>query len=369
MRTSPPVDDAGVERGQFTEEYLVLLLSDSNLPTGGFVASSGLESFIQHGYLGPSSTPDPQRGLVEFVQLSLDNYARLNSTIVKRTHRIVESFRTRWRQQRSDALGDNDDENKDEEDVVVSRLLEWDRIAEDMMLNQISKRSSIAQGNALLSLYSRALAPLPTATSDREELAVACLVEKVRSEVRKGGTIEGWRGHQSSSFGIVMAAVGLSLGEFHSPVLYKLAPPIAGLATSYLTDLGIRETERSLHLFLFLHARSILSSAVRLNVIGPYSAHRLLLWDVRRLVEKAIAKEIDLDGKDETERGSDEAMSQTEDKRDWWDDDPDWQFAAPKASSSRDGRSSNKEQPVTTWPLGEIVASRHDQLFTKVFNS
>ncbi|GAA5849389.1 hypothetical protein JCM3766R1_006064 [Sporobolomyces carnicolor] len=338
MRTSPPVDDAGVERGQFTEEYLVLLLSDSNLPTGGFVASSGLESFIQHGYLGPSSTPDPQRGLVEFVQLSLDNYARLNSTIVKRTHRIVESFRTRWRQQRSDALGDNDDENKDEEDVVVSRLLEWDRIAEDMMLNQISKRSSIAQGNALLSLYSRALAPLPTATSDREELAVACLVEKVRSEVRKGGTIEGWRGHQSSSFGIVMAAVGLSL-------------------------------ERSLHLFLFLHARSILSSAVRLNVIGPYSAHRLLLWDVRRLVEKAIAKEIDFDGKDETERGSDEAMSQTEDKRDWWDDDPDWQFAAPKASSSRDGRSSNKEQPVTTWPLGEIVASRHDQLFTKVFNS
>jgi len=33
------------------ETYLLLLLSDSNLPTGGFVASSGLESFYAHGLL------------------------------------------------------------------------------------------------------------------------------------------------------------------------------------------------------------------------------------------------------------------------------------------------------------------------------
>lgn len=27
------------------------------------------------------------------------------------------------------------------------------------------------------------------------------------------------------------------------------------------------------------------------------------------------------------------------------------------------------EGPTNTWPLGEIIASRHDQLFSKIFNS
>ena len=194
---------------EFTEEYLLLLLSDSNLPTGGFVASSGLESFIQHGYLPTSSSlastshgaavdgsTDREKGLVEFVKKSLNNYSKLNSEIVIRSHRFVQTYRL---------LGSRG--KGKERETVLEELLVVDRLCEDMILNQVSKRASIAQGNALLSLYSRALAPT---TIDKG--GVGELVETVRREIRKGER-GGWKGHQSTSFGIVMAAVGLSLSE------------------------------------------------------------------------------------------------------------------------------------------------------------
>lgn len=68
-----------------------------------------------------------------------------------------------------------------------------------------------------------------------------------------------------------------------------------------------------------------------------------------------------------------------EEKADWWDDDPFWHplweddplcvaEAEKGAIGSGVGRGKGAV-PVTTWPLGEIIASRHDQLFTKVFNS
>ena len=39
--------------------------------------------------------------------------------------------------------------------------------------------------------------------------------------------------------------------------------------------------ERGAHLHLFLHARGVLSAAVRMNV-GPYAVQQLLLYAVRR---------------------------------------------------------------------------------------
>ena len=95
------------------------------------------------------------------------------------------------------------------------------------------------------------------------------------------------------------------------------------------------------HLFLFLHARSLLSSAIRLNTLGPYVAHRLLLHDVRPLVEEALQSCQDM-------RVS---ADFTEDGKEWWE------------------REEEDDGPATTWPLGEILAARHDQLHSKIFNS
>ncbi|GAA5916342.1 urease accessory protein UreF [Sporobolomyces salmoneus] len=319
LSTSPSPLSSSTRTSDFTEEYLLLLLSDSNLPTGGFVASSGLESFIQHGYLSSSSSShgkgsgsvgeEKEIGLVEFVKKSLDNYSRGNSNVLLETHRIVSNHLS--------SLGKGKQPRQEEDEQTMRRLLEMDRLVEDMILNQITKRSSIAQGNALLSLYSRALAPL-------NDESASGLVERIRGEIRDGG--KGWKGHQTTSFGIVMALVGLSL-------------------------------HRSIHLFLFLHARSILSSAVRLNILGPYSAHRLLLWDVKELVRKTVEEIIA-----GIEEGAEEVQMEEEESQDWWETDEEWAFL-------RENGGVKGIEATNTWPLGEIVASRHDQLFTKVFNS
>ncbi len=88
--------------------------------------------------------------------------------------------------------------------------------------------------------------------------------------------------------------------------------------------------ERAQFLYLFLHARSVLSSSVRLNTVGPYASQQMLLHEVRPLV--------------------DEIFSETRHLR-VHSDDPD-----------ADG-------PSTTWPLGEIVIARHDLLQSRMFNS
>ncbi|GAA6061446.1 hypothetical protein JCM10212_002027 [Sporobolomyces blumeae] len=394
------------------EEYLVLLLSDSNLPTGGFVASSGLEAFDQHGYVPHQNPDDKERRLVEFVSNSLDQYAHLNAWAFARAHQTVSAFRDR----RDDG---NDDDDDDDDEVVrqfeqtVDELERIDELVEVMTLNHVARRASIAQGGAFLSLYARAFAPPPrsatTNASSRSSTDGAGrtdstrsaqikrsrrhrlpdLVERVRVGVKLAstqaasssslpaslgrsqgtctngkplnGTDEaesmpssstrsrtntrpnrGWKGHQSVAWGIVTSVMGLGLA-------------------------------RATVLFLFLHARSLLSSAVRLNLVGPYVAHRLL-WDRVKAIVDDVARKV-----------SDEAVREgaydddDDDERDWWDDDHEWDFVREADRVDRDlqeeeeegdgRRRRRRKGPVQTWPLGEIIASRHDQLFTKVFNS
>ncbi|GAA6054897.1 hypothetical protein JCM3770_004273 [Rhodotorula araucariae] len=313
---------AGPSRDSSLEHYLLLLLSDSNLPTGGFVASSGLESWIQHGNLAPRA--EAQVALLAFVAHSLHSYARLNIPLVRKTHAAVASLD-------SDSAGDVD------VDAVLDAVLAADALCDALTLNHVARRASTAQGVALLTLYERAFAP-DTAAPVKE------LVARYRRAIRAGqggGTaVEGGNGHMSVAFAVLTAAVGLGL-------------------------------DAATHLFLFLHARSLLSSAVRLNAVGPYVAHRLLLWDVKPLVDAAVAatlSPVSASAPEEPLRllalaGADEERPKRAD--DWWDDDPAWAdvWGYNEDTPTGDGA------PVTTWPLGEIIASRHDQLFTRVFNS
>lgn len=56
------------------EDYLVLILSDSNLPTGGFIASAGLESYYSHGFL-THGQEQLVSSTLSFVEHTLANYA------------------------------------------------------------------------------------------------------------------------------------------------------------------------------------------------------------------------------------------------------------------------------------------------------
>lgn len=87
--------------------------------------------------------------------------------------------------------------------------------------------------------------------------------------------------------------------------------------------------ERSQYLHLFLHARSLLSAAVRLNVLGPYGAQQLLLHAVRPLIVRELAR----------------------------------------CRHLRTTPDLDEDGPATTWPLGEILGTRHDLQHSRIFNS
>ncbi|GAA5905355.1 hypothetical protein JCM8208_003828 [Rhodotorula glutinis] len=351
------------------EQYLLLLLSDSNLPTGGFVASSGLESWIQHGNLAlttpdpappPSSAspapshphlpttsrtrPQPEAALLAFVAHSLHSYARLNVPLLRSAHAAVASLLSSSPSSPPPGAPRVDDAASPTTtaiDTALERVLAADALCECMTLNHVARRASTAQGVALLTLYERALAPelpLPGAVDGGGgPAAVGEVVVRYRAAIRAGQgggkAVEGGNGHMSVAFAVMTAAVGLGL-------------------------------DASIDLFLFLHARSLLSSAVRLNNVGPYVAHRLLLWDVKAVVDGAVAATSFAAPTPSPSPSAPARPSPPAAAADWWDDDPAW-----TAAWGDDDGTGVQGGPVTSWPLGEIIASRHDQLFTRVFNS
>lgn len=99
-----------------------------------------------------------------------------------------------------------------------------------------------------------------------------------------------------------------------------------------------------MHLHLFLHARGLLSAAIRMNALGPYAAQQLLLHSVRPLVDTQLARTAHI------------STGILDDDDDDGDDDE-------KAFER------STHMPTSTWPLGEITAARHDQLHSRMFNS
>lgn len=124
------------------DSYLLLLLSDGNLPTGSFVSSSGLESYFAHGFPVlltsiPSTIPPKISATLTFIRESLAAYARIALPFATATHILVES------------LSSTGETNS------LQRLRALDRQYEAMTLNHVARRASKAQGVALLTLFSK----------------------------------------------------------------------------------------------------------------------------------------------------------------------------------------------------------------------
>lgn len=268
------------------ETYVQLLLADSNLPTGSFVASSGLESFSTHGLLPPSKTD----GTLAFVQDSLHNHAHSALPFTSDAHRLVSVLSESSTQSRIDQ--------------ALAALITLDRSYESITLNHVTRRASTAQGAALLTLHARAFAPSSTSR------VIPTLIDSLKLAVRRGEA----HGHLPVCWGVLTAALNVSLA-------------------------------RAQHLALFLHARSILSAAVRMNTIGPYLAQQMLLSDIKPLVDTLIAEcrnrrsGVLVVGEDNSNSNLD-----------------------PDEVTYTTG-------PASTWPLGEIVAIRHDLQHSRIFNS
>jgi urease accessory protein len=178
------------------DSYLLLLLSDGNLPTGSFVSSSGLESYFKHGFpavSGPSNVPANIQATVSFIKQSLAADA----------HEIAVH---------ASALTGID---------TFHQLQELDGRYEAMTLNHITRRASKAQGVALLTLFSRGFSRPTWVDSlvegeielSSHEISAAqkvheTLVDAFKLSIRKGET----PGHLPVCWGVLTASLLLSKG-------------------------------------------------------------------------------------------------------------------------------------------------------------
>ncbi|WVQ68195.1 uncharacterized protein L199_006402 [Kwoniella botswanensis] len=318
------------------ELHLLYVLLDSNLPTGGFVSSSGLESFAKHGFLSPlppsysssgaSSKRSIPEGISDFAKVEVENYSMTTCTFVMDAYQIVHKALSLF------LLQPHEDMDLDVEGIVED-IIQVDKYNESTLLNHVGRRASKAQGVAMLTLYTRGLsnpAGLEEVNDIDGESNNKTRAKKIINLYKR--CIRGNRspGHLAVCWGVMTACLGLSL-------------------------------DRSIHLHLFLHARSLLSSAVRLNLIGPYASSQLLLHPFKKIIDdqvEALYRYGYLDAVDsQCQRVNGISFQKKEEEEEGEDDFWSWT------------NETDPSGPKTTWPLGEILMSRHDLQHSRIFNS
>jgi len=203
------------------ETFLLLVLSDSNLPTGSFVASAGLESTATHALFHPARPPtgsstgtdSSSEDILAFLRNSVDTYARSALPFARDAHRICTAYA-----------------NKEiaELDVALAALARIDALYDASTLNHVARRASCAQGIALLTLYAKGFTRPPflltsvTTTSDHAPLVdeqerdregrTGALVAALKLRVRRGESDDA-PGHLPVCWGVLAGAIGLSVGE------------------------------------------------------------------------------------------------------------------------------------------------------------
>ncbi|WAR53441.1 hypothetical protein PtB15_2B872 [Puccinia triticina] len=127
-----------------------------------------------------------------------------------------------------------------------------------MCLSPVNRRNSYAQGAAFLLLYSKSFGPPagPSSGTGLERLK-SRLIDSLKREIRRGN------------------------GSIHYPISFAFVTGLLGLSF-----------DRAIHLHIFLHIRSILSAAVRLNIIGPYLSQKIMFTNMKSMLD-SISGEIE----------------------------------------------------------------------------
>lgn len=221
-------------------------------------------------------------------------------------------------------------------DTTLTALARLDWHHHTLLLNHVARRASMIQGMALLSLYMRSFSETNAVYADASQ----ALMEQLRKGIRRGGA--------------QLQGGALSLSP---PALAGHLPTCIG---AFSCCIGL-SMERMVHLNLFLQARNLMSCSIRLNTLGPYMSHQLLARPLRGMVEQCMKTTSRLAAdKLYTQSLPPKAPTTATTPHAAWDD-WDWDDEEPDAGDI--------EYACTTWPLGEIVQARHDQLHSRLFNS
>ncbi|KAI0969735.1 UreF-domain-containing protein [Xylaria arbuscula] len=232
-----------------SSHHYLLLLSDSALPLGSFAFSSGLESYLAHAR-SPSSTPSLlyKPTFTSFLPLSLSSYARTTLPFALAAHR---------------------------DPATVTDL---DDALDASIICTVGRRASIAQGRALLSIWEKSLAPSKAVSADARGA-----LEGFSAALRSSGSTSTSRkaGHED---------VEEEDTALPPPVSAHLAPLFGVVAR--LLGLTLRQTA---YVFLFSHAKALVSAAVRASMFGPYQAQKILAGgELQVLIGDLVEREWDV---------------------------------------------------------------------------
>ncbi|KAF9165383.1 hypothetical protein DFQ26_000189 [Actinomortierella ambigua] len=239
---TPPTQSTPASDPLSPSTWLLWQFLDSALPTGGFIASNGLEAFAK---LHPEQS-SPQE-VEAYIDWSVHSCAYTNLPFVDAAWRLVDRWidldqgtRLRTEKGRTRAL-----------EGALHRIANVDREYHVFMNNAIQNAASRKQGDGILMMGVKCFvdqvppsssSPLPTDESDFTGLGPQMRILKHFKAMVRRDEVAG-----------------------HYPIAYAIIARLLGF------DLA---TTRQLH--LHLHARTLLSSAVRLALLGPFQAQHIM---------------------------------------------------------------------------------------------
>ncbi|KAF2095061.1 hypothetical protein NA57DRAFT_11173, partial [Rhizodiscina lignyota] len=265
----------------------LLLLADSALPLGSFAFSSGLESYLAHQRLrSPTFTQSQQQqSFQSFLQLSV---ASLASTALPY---VLAAYKE------------------------PGRLRDLDNDYDAIILCNVARRASVAQGKGLLSVWERSFCGGYASSSDPRISDAVSAFTKFHQQLRSAP-------HRALNSSLAPQD-GEGSDDWDLPLNAHLAP-LWGVLTLIL---GLSPQD-SAYLFLFSHIRTVVSAAVRASVLGPYQAQAVLSsGGVQKLIREKMAG--------------------------WWDV----------------GWSGKTEEAGQVVPVMDLWVGRHEILYSRIFNS
>ena len=172
------------------------------------------------------------------------------------------------------------------------RLADLDNDFDASTMCTVARRASVAQGRALLGVWERSFRGQGTPDSSAAT-ELKSFSRTLRTQTSTLSAADLLNAHLAPLWGVVTRALGVDLGS-------------------------------AAYMFLFGHARAVVSAGVRASVLGPYQAQaELASGELREAVGKAVSE--------------------------WWD-------VAP-------------EEAGQTVPVVDLWVGRHEKLYSRIFNS
>jgi urease accessory protein len=310
--------------GDRDEIWIALQISDSSFPGGSFPHSMGLESALQHGFL----VRDSPFSIDDVVSLTIEQVSRQLLPIVAQTHAAHHS----GSKGRTTAPGD------DTVPSTFKSLLEFDELCHVTLTNEVSRRSSTAQGKCFLRAGIEAFSSRSAAVAGLES-AIDAYLQETQSSNRSYQ----YHHHYAPIFGAMCGLLGLS-------------------------------RQLTATTFLRCVVRDLFSAAARLNLLGPLEGARMQR-EYAPVAERLIHDILSSGGWYNSIEDSSRSTSRCTKSGHAEPQSPVPSPATAESADNSDNRIGADPVlvpvlvPVTTSPILEILQARHDVLYSRLFSS